>query len=156
MAFQHTAARRRLVGMVMSPTKPSSFNTQPPEGGWQRAGHEFKRLCRCFNTQPPEGGWQNGMKVSAQREVFQHTAARRRLGQQAPLLCSTSKFQHTAARRRLGGYLTAAYPICQVSTHSRPKAAGRHIAHIVSAAAVSTHSRPKAAGCSVVGAWSAS
>ena len=124
MAFQHTAARRRLVGMVMSPTKPSSFNTQPPEGGWQRAGHEFKRLCRCFNTQPPEGGWQNGMKVSAQREVF----------------------QHTAARRRLGGYLTAAYPICQVSTHSRPKAAGRHIAHIVSAAAVSTHSRPKAAG----------
>ena len=32
------------------------FNTQPPEGGWDRYA------VRCewsngFNTQPPEGGW---------------------------------------------------------------------------------------------------
>ena len=34
----------------------SSFNTQPPEGGWLTLPD---RVCtlRCFNTQPPEGGW---------------------------------------------------------------------------------------------------
>ena len=32
------------------------FNTQPPEGGWDRprAGRRDKN---GFNTQPPEGGW---------------------------------------------------------------------------------------------------
>ena len=33
--FQHTAARRRLVGHICHATKQSAgFNTQPPEGGW--------------------------------------------------------------------------------------------------------------------------
>ena len=78
-AFQHTAARRRLgsaraISFSMSlrfntqppeggwqkpskswPTK-SSFNTQPPEGGWRRSNKVLYRV-RCFNTQPPEGGW---------------------------------------------------------------------------------------------------
>ena len=33
-----------------------SFNTQPPEGGWEGAG-EKEGNAECFNTQPPEGGW---------------------------------------------------------------------------------------------------
>ena len=54
--FQHTAARRRLVGLLFALALFSSFNTQPPEGGWWRASVKAGRPC-CFNTQPPEGGW---------------------------------------------------------------------------------------------------
>ena len=34
----------------------------------------------CFNTQPPEGGWDNRAKWHITDGLFQHTAARRRLG----------------------------------------------------------------------------
>ena len=36
----------------------SSFNTQPPEGGWA-CGLAALFAKSCFNTQPPEGGWPN-------------------------------------------------------------------------------------------------
>ena len=55
-------------------------------------------------------------------------------------------FQHTAARRRLGPPMLGLSLIPQVSTHSRPKAAGAHLVFIGEFDAVSTHSRPKAAG----------
>ena len=55
-----------------------------------------------FNTQPPEGGWIEASIVGQTANVFQHTAARRRL-----------------ALPRLGYRMTSI-----VSTHSRPKAAG--------------------------------
>ena len=32
--FQHTAARRRLEGVIKMEVETLSFNTQPPEGGW--------------------------------------------------------------------------------------------------------------------------
>ena len=74
----------------------SSFNTQPPEGGW--AGVKCLRgIERGFNTQPPEGGWSFGLKMvvgfsgfntqppeggwlppdfnGRTKEGFQHTAA---------------------------------------------------------------------------------
>ncbi len=55
-------------------------------------------------------------------------------------------FQHTAARRRLG-YTDGdnKYPLA-VSTHSRPKAAGFSGFPVSVLGVVSTHSRPKAAG----------
>ena len=54
--FQHTAARRRLARWSVSNGRRSSFNTQPPEGGW--AGVLSRQQRRDgFNTQPPEGGW---------------------------------------------------------------------------------------------------
>ena len=56
-----------------------SFNTQPPEGGWGQAGFASYR-CACFNTQPPEGGWTQFGANIIQGLWFQHTAARRRLG----------------------------------------------------------------------------
>ena len=37
------------------------------------------KLSQSFNTQPPEGGWQAGAAVCAEYQQFQHTAARRRL-----------------------------------------------------------------------------
>ena len=55
-----------------------------------------------FNTQPPEGGWAETHRCMDDYNKFQHTAARRRLGS-AFLSCSRNRlFQHTAARRRLG------------------------------------------------------
>ena len=77
-AFQHTAARRRLLiikgnitqGITVSThSRPKaaaralshilpafeSFNTQPPEGGCAKQMGR-RSLSNCFNTQPPEGG----------------------------------------------------------------------------------------------------
>ena len=79
----------------------SSFNTQPPEGGWI-FGIKGVFVKIGFNTQPPEGGWCVAYQKSENGETFQHTAARRRLGMMCFLI------QYTAL----------------VSTHSRPKAAG--------------------------------
>ena len=55
-------------------------------------------------------------------------------------------FQHTAARRRLGGKGCNVASDGWVSTHSRPKAAGVELDEPVEPTVVSTHSRPKAAG----------
>ena len=80
--FQHTAARRRLGRRHNHQGRNQPrFNTQPPEGGWERLLAEpmavvcvsthsrpkaagcrlglFEVLPSCFNTQPPEGGWVN-------------------------------------------------------------------------------------------------
>ena len=97
--FQHTAARRRLDCRAIGLFQQFGFNTQPPEGGWVRA---VWNALRCsFNTQPPEGGWPAIYLVNARGRV---------------------------------------------STHSRPKAAGGGLAYIKLSNKVSTHSRPKAAG----------
>ena len=57
-----------------------------------------------------------------------------------------NQFQHTAARRRLGDAIAIVGFGFAVSTHSRPKAAGNIIEDFVFRMSVSTHSRPKAAG----------
>ena len=100
---------------------------------------------------------------------FQHTAARRRLGDlNDQSFTYVVLFQHTAARRRLGRRARDYRRRADVSTHSRPKAAGRRQRRgscfqlgfntqppeggwgfdsiIRLRACVSTHSRPKAAG----------
>ena len=122
----------------------------------------------CFNTQPPEGGWWWRRIWQCRILRFQHTAARRRLGDDKKGDKKKGGFQHTAARRRLvtqsaapnhnrsfntqppeGGWLDccAVDALGQsVSTHSRPKAAGRNCLMISACGMVSTHSRPKAAG----------
>ena len=41
---------------VAKADEETSFNTQPPEGGWICGFDEICHLI-CFNTQPPEGGW---------------------------------------------------------------------------------------------------
>ena len=78
--FQHTAARRRLEQYVLIGVGVGgSFNTQPPEGGWTIL-HLGDFTDNRFNTQPPEGGWQWKTMDNTFVMLFQHTAARRRLG----------------------------------------------------------------------------
>ena len=121
------------------------FNTQPPEGGWRPKSSKEVSEQR-FNTQPPEGGWLNQTPYRLARLMFQHTAARRRLGCKSILFQLFKLFQHTAARRRLALGHNAPYLSLHVSTHSRPKAAGSASWSIILLSGVSTHSRPKAAG----------
>ena len=67
--FQHTAARRRLARWSVSNGRRSSFNTQPPEGGW--AGVLSRQQRRDgFNTQPPEGGWDPSRDRHGQSQRF--------------------------------------------------------------------------------------
>ena len=124
--FQHTAARRRLAekltviganAMVSTHSRPKAagtkarrhtttancFNTQPPEGGWERHVYQLFSQNGRFNTQPPEGGWASCCATKARCKKFQHTAARRRLAD-----------DHADPSRHE-----------RVSTHSRPKAAGK-------------------------------
>ena len=63
-----------------------------------------------------------------QRIKFQHTAARRRLGNDGKGFRPVGGFQHTAARRRLGCKPGREAVAAKVSTHSRPKAAGQRAA----------------------------
>ena len=121
--FQHTAARRRLENITEWIDSCRSFNTQPPEGGWAAAARHPIQAA-SFNTQPPEGGWLDWLRDWLARMLFQHTAARRRLGAEPK----------NAERAK------------NVSTHSRPKAAGTYYPSRQTEQAVSTHSRPKAAG----------
>ena len=104
----------------------------------------------CFNTQPPEGGCQKARWSMSKMPMFQHTAARRRLHftdptqnkddvvsthsrpKAAAFVCcfamiAVKKFQHTAARRRLRTGLDYNPDLKNVSTHSRPKAAANVI-----------------------------
>ena len=41
-----------------------SFNTQPPEGGWDHKLFHARNQVG-FNTQPPEGGWVKGATPKA-------------------------------------------------------------------------------------------
>ncbi|EFE50022.1 hypothetical protein NEIELOOT_01276 [Neisseria elongata subsp. glycolytica ATCC 29315] len=96
------------------------FNTQPPEGGWKNGGHP-KPANRGFNTQPPEGGCKT-LNADVYEQVFQYTAARRRLAK-----------SHLIEQAK------------QVSIHSRPKAAVEQQECRSVGRKVSIHSRPKAA-----------
>ena len=80
------------------------------------------------------------------KRLFQHTAARRRLGPTVQQGVNTVEFQHTAARRRLAADSNCRCASDFVSTHSRPKAAGGYSLLSGLGSSVSTHSRPKAAG----------
>ena len=106
--FQHTAARRRLVEAVepVEAEQAVSTHSRPKAAGYLTVGidvigavsthsrpkaagllNTYKLLeMNCFNTQPPEGGWLIGQHTNSQRQMFQHTAARRRLGHSAVCL----------------------------------------------------------------------
>ena len=121
--FQHTAARRRLgeflrwllaQGVVSTHSRPKaagryfalvcepgfvSTHSRPKAAGSRVVRASGRRLS--FNTQPPEGGWEGGVGFARVLALFQHTAARRRLGVQQQRHVNFTEFQHTAARRRL-------------------------------------------------------
>ena len=144
-----------------------SFNTQPPEGGWKLLRRAWTRRV-CFNTQPPEGGWAGNFWAYCIGQVSTHSRPKAAGRVITSFVAASCVFQHTAARRRLGRpekrLHTAAGFNTQppeggwtqfrdsrrtnrvVSTHSRPKAAGCLVRRGFRQRSVSTHSRPKAAG----------
>ena len=70
--FQLTAARRRL-GLAVCNQRPSeSFNSQPPEGGWQLYRRKNPDQ-NCFNSQPPEGGWDSQVASMRSNDVSTHS-----------------------------------------------------------------------------------
>ena len=108
-----------------------------------------RRICGrfiSFNTQPPEGGWVPSLPITPWSSMFQHSAARRRLGTISAhntLVFNVS----TLSRPKAAGYAPiTADSCCLVSTLSRPKAAGAWLRNLKFRQPVSTLSRPKAAG----------
>ena len=121
------------------------FNTQPPEGGW-RLFRSLTDCLSCFNTQPPEGGWATITIRNEIKNVFQHTAARRRLGNTFTYISISDICFNTQPPEGGWVFLYAIRTMRAVSTHSRPKAAGPITKVTPRQIMVSTHSRPKAAG----------
>ena len=77
------------------------FNTQPPEGGWKRI-RVFNSLNKRFNTQPPEGGWAIQQQLIGLRLGFNTQPPEGGCCPKPPAPPARLMFQHTAARRRLG------------------------------------------------------
>ncbi len=121
--FQHTAARRRLENLGQAVALSACFNTQPPEGGWVPR-RRAQSSMPCFNTQPPEGGWQSLATLSSRNDGFNTQPPEGGWGGSEKEAVSVFVFQHTAARRRLGSLVLHHSLDSVVSTHSRPKAAG--------------------------------
>ena len=162
--FQHTAARRRLVGGDWLHYLGTGFNTQPPEGGCARSCKSGlsalfqhtaarRRLATrtprlgnrvCFNTQPPEGGCYNVGHSKPRERVSTHSRPKAAAPVNRPNT-SASMFQHTAARRRL----LRAVPKRPIPdpmfqhTAARRRLLKRSVSLLMFL--VSTHSRPKAA-----------
>ena len=143
--FQHTAARRRLAWSSRSCVFALAVSTHSrPKAAGERAEKERIQYVVSTHSRPKAAG--SFPMKGCRWLLFQHTAARRRLGDNVWLwglgyVVSTHSRPKAAGSSRntlvVGG---------QVSTHSRPKAAGRHGFAVRICRDVSTHSRPKAAG----------
>ena len=118
----HSRLKAAGIGGVYCSDRRVSFNTQPPEGGWQNA-FPIGIDAICFNTQPPEGGWTLALRRHHLLGGF---------NTQPPEGGWLKPFGVTAK--------------ITVSTHSRLKAAGKYSKEATERIEVSTHSRLKAAG----------
>ena len=105
-------------------------------------------LCACmsFNSQPPEGGWERAVLIGRKMRKFQLTAARRRLGDNTHKSGEAGDVSTHSRPKAAGRCVLQRRRLAAVSTHSRPKAAGRFLLDAYNKSGVSTHSRPKAAG----------
>ena len=131
MLFQHTAARRRLgLRCVL--------------GALQVAVSTHSR---------PKAAGGAGFNPSGTRFVSTHSRPKAAGHGQIGRASEAIQFQHTAARRRLGNSPPCGQHGKMVSTHSRPKAAGCSGWLTVWRGRVSTHSRPKAAGFDKAAKW---
>ena len=146
-AFQHTAARRRLLRTRLRSKGTLTFQHTaarrrlPPVGVWRELRRVFqhtaaRRRLRSawasfsrrwgFNTQPPEGGClttppDSGFGVRVSTHSRPKAAAMPAVAD-FPVVA----FQHTAARRRLPKKPIGVEAVeIVVSTHSRPKAAAK-------------------------------
>ena len=98
----------------------ASFNTQPPEGGWVCKPPSFCTPLVSTHSRPKAAGGAPLIKLNV--DVFQHTAARRRLASAYAPRVLPNRFNTQPPE---GGCCLVQCPIAikAVSTHSRPKAA---------------------------------
>ena len=121
-AFQHTAARRRLLSnsWLFLPFTIVSTHSRPKAAAHYQYG--LSRWFFCFNTQPPEGGCIFNVHITVIHFVSTHS------------------------RPKAAAKITKSWQYSRfVSTHSRPKAAANKSVPVLLPIIVSTHSRPKAA-----------
>ena len=97
--FQHTAARRRLLGAMRASAQSICFNTQPPEGGCLVPSTYQPSFAVSTHSRPKAAA--AAVRAGGKPISFQHTAARRRLTVVSHGTGCVLSFQHTAARRRL-------------------------------------------------------
>ena len=124
LAFQHTAARRRL------------------------DVRQSLLILHCFNTQPPEGGWLTDDGLEGMSRVFQHTAARRRLVFYSYRFITCMDVS-THSRPKAAGILFVSVYYLYGCFNTQPPEGGWVDEFLIQQHnQVSTHSRPKAAGLS--------
>ena len=122
--FQHTAARRRLVGVVILKNPHLLFQHTAARRRLAKQTSIRRRQTKSFNTQPPEGGWEwTNKAIQINTPVSTHSrpkAAGRPLGR------PTQEKPSFNTQPPEGGWLLCRHVarLWTVSTHSRPKAAG--------------------------------
>ena len=98
------------------------FNTQPPEGGWDQGLLCLSCIIVSTHSRPKAAGFLMYRKCDLV-DVSTHSRPKA-AGLYIYRQFAFQMFQHTAARRRLGAPTCIALLHRPVSTHSRPKAAG--------------------------------
>ena len=146
--FQHTAARRRLVsyGSIASTLIDVSTHSRPKAAGMSRS--PAKAVCPCFNTQPPEGGWHCGSdRIYFAPTVSTHSRPKAAGWPSAWLKRLNNCFNTQPPE---GGWFPNILA-CDELPEFQHTAARRRLenfkAWLDGFDCVSTHSRPKAAGC---------
>ena len=72
--FQHTAARRRLVYLsVLLCKRACSFNTQPPEGGWTCYTDQATKIKVSTHSRPKAAGQSKGIIMVDAQNVSTHS-----------------------------------------------------------------------------------
>ena len=142
MAFQHTAARRRLAANAHYAFWVGVSTHSRPKA----AARQFQRCPDkvCFNTQPPEGGCTSVTRGKDGRVVSTHSRPKAAVAPERRQRFHRHGFNTQPPE---GGWhqLPRGGLHVRVSTHSRPKAAVCAFFGVLVSMTVSTHSRPKAA-----------
>ena len=99
--FQHTAARRRLGNVNTNVIYLQRFNTQPPEGGWGRRCVLLGQQCAVSTHSRPKAAGLSHGQYHAVVSVSTHSRPKAAGRLRCKSVC-VNLFQHTAARRRLG------------------------------------------------------
>ena len=123
-----------------------STHSRPKAAGFGAVDSSLPECC--FNTQPPEGGWNYKIFATLSELMFQHTAARRRLG---PSITSCRHYTRFNTQPPEGGWQAWQTPVCIIRRfNTQPPEGGWTVfCFFNNAKTVSTHSRPKAAGASL-------
>ena len=109
-------------------------------------GAIFKRRNYAVSTHSRAEAAAQTIEHQDHFQLFQHTAARRRLRFINAFACAWGEFQHTAARRRLLVTTTLILRSALVSTHSRAEAAAcRMLFKFIDTTGFNT--QPRGGGC---------